>query len=291
MVASSLPSSVDLHFRRLGARLVGRRADAQLVRAGAGELRVARRIGIAAEGQRAVLVRGRGALLFHHEFAPAVLLHLRLAVVDEERLRRDLLGGVHEFLHEHRRNREHVGDVVEAEADLVIREVVRLEVHVHQLGDGPLVLVAIQPAHGHAAGVFLERAIDLRQLAVEEMDDQVALVVGRLRLFLRRHVAGRERGDDLLPSLAILLELRVLRQRDQVDIALLLVGVVAIEAELLEHRLNVRAKGDRAGLRGRLRRRRQARAEQQEEQEKTGAKMHGRAEYGTERSICNCGRT
>ena len=98
---------------------------------------------------------------------------------------------------------------------------------------------AVQPADRHLAGVDRAVAIRLRELAVDELDHQIPLRVARLRLLLRRHVAPFHHLGHLFPHLAVFLDLRVVHHRKEVHVTLLLFVVVAIEAVLLQHGLDV----------------------------------------------------
>jgi hypothetical protein len=79
---------------------------------------------------------------------------------------RDALRGGHVFFHQRRRQRQHVGDVVEAIAGVVLREIVGgPQIHAEQIANRVVVFRAVQPARGHAAGIRWGDAIDAGQLA------------------------------------------------------------------------------------------------------------------------------
>ena len=76
---------------------------------------------------------------------------------------------------QHRRERQHVADVVEAVADVVGGEVLGgLEIDADEVADGVVVLGAVEPADGDAAGVGLGVAVgpveDGRRPAGEGLD-------------------------------------------------------------------------------------------------------------------------
>src|SRR5262249_9703210 len=63
----------------------------------------------------------------------------------------DALGGGEVLLHEQRRQRQHVGDVVEAVADVVGGEVLGgVEIYADEVADGVVVFGAVEPANGDA---------------------------------------------------------------------------------------------------------------------------------------------
>ena len=91
---------------------------------------------------------------------------VRGPVSDSERLGRqrvrtqrpfgDLLRRVQVLLHQHRRNREHVADIVEAVAQVVGGEVLlRTEIHRQQVADGVGVFRPVEPPRSHVAGIAL----------------------------------------------------------------------------------------------------------------------------------------
>jgi hypothetical protein len=167
----------------------------------------------------------------------------------------DLIGGGQILFHQHRRQREHVADIVEAVAHFVVRKVLRIVIHVHQVVNGISILFAIQAADGDPAGILLVAALGRRELAVDEFQNEIALIVARLRLLLRRHIAGFQLLGHFFPDLPVLGELRIVSVIGQIQIALMLLRVMAGEAVVLEHRL------DMAGQRHRpLRRRRGVRS-------------------------------
>ena len=58
------------------------------------------------------------------------------------------------FLHQRRRERQHVADVVEAVAGVVLREIVsRTQLDAQQIPNRVVVFLAVQPPRGHAAGI------------------------------------------------------------------------------------------------------------------------------------------
>ena len=76
------------------------------------------------------------------------------------RTRHDRFGRREVALQQHRREREHVADVIEPVAHVVRREVLRrVEVDPDEVANGVVVLVAVEPPHRHPAGVGLGGAV------------------------------------------------------------------------------------------------------------------------------------
>ena len=153
----------------------------------------------------------------------------------EERHPRDAVRGRHVLLHQHRREREDVGDVVEAVSGIVLREVVcGAHVDGQQLLDCVVVFGAVEAARGHPAGVRRGRGIDTLQLAGQPRRHGLALLFGRLLFFERRHLAAPELAHDLVPLITMFDERRARLERLEVEVVLLLLLAVAGEAVLGE---------------------------------------------------------
>ena len=117
----------------------------------------------------------------------------------------DALGGAKVLLEEHRRQREHVADVVKAVADVVLWEVIRrLEVHAHEIAHRVVVFDAVQPVQGHAARVRVV-GVHREEGLPDPGGDGFTLVQGRLGLLLLgRHVAGLDVVQHVFPRLPVL---------------------------------------------------------------------------------------
>ena len=153
----------------------------------------------------------------------------------EERDPRDTVRGRQVFLHQDRRERQHVGDVVEAVTGIVLREVVcGSDVHAQQFFDRVVVLGAVQAARGHPAGIRRRRRVNPTQLARQPRGHGLTLLFGRLLLLERRHLAAPELADDLVPLITMFDERRGRLERLEVEVVLLLLLAVAGEAVLRE---------------------------------------------------------
>ena len=122
---------------------------------------------------------------------------------------RDAIRRRHVLLHQHRRQRQHVGDVVEPVPGIVLREVVcRPDVDAEQFLDRVVVLGAVEAARGDPARIGRRSRVDALQLARQPRRDGLALLLGRLLLFERRHLAAAQLADDLVPLVAMFDERR-----------------------------------------------------------------------------------
>jgi hypothetical protein len=198
--------------------------------------------------------------------ADGAYLPCRHAQPDERRRRRlrpedgrprHALGRGHVPLHQHRRQREHVGDRVEAVARVVLREVVgRTQVHAEQVADGVVVLGAVQPADGDPSRVERRACIDAQQFGANPADH--ALDVGRVRtLFvLGRHLARPQLLHHQLERVGMRGNGVGRRKLLQVHVALLATVVVAVVAGVREKGLDDRLEALDIGHRSRHRRRR-----------------------------------
>ena len=117
----------------------------------------------------------------------------------------DLARGGQVPLGQHRRDRQHVGDVVEAEARIVRRQQRSLvDVEREQVADGVGVLGPVQPVHGVApAGVGTLGGGRVDAVGDPGGQPVVGGVVGP-RPVGRRHRAGAELADDLFPDLGLM---------------------------------------------------------------------------------------
>ena len=176
----------------------------------------------------------------------------RRSHAERDGLLRDPLRRVQIALHEHRRNREHIRDVVEPEAHLVAREIRRrFEIHAEQVANGVVVFRAIQSAHRGAAGVG-RRAVRRGKDRLHRRDKRRALGRRWLRLVVRRHVARLHHLQHLAPLLACAQQRPIIAHRVQRQPRLLLLLSMAGNAVLFHKRHAPRRK--RRDLRRRPRR-------------------------------------
>ena len=153
---------------------------------------------------------------------------------------RDRVGGGQILLHQHRREREHVGDVVEPVAGVVLRKIVGgPEIDAEQLADGVVVFRAVQPPRRHTARIRRRDPIDARELALEPAGDALPLLLVRLVLFHRRHLAAPEHPDHVFPVVALIDQRvgRLERLKVQAVLRLPLVTVTGV-AVLRQERLD-----------------------------------------------------
>ena len=114
-----------------------------------------------------------------------------------------LVGGGDVFLHQQRRDREHVADVVEAVAGVVGGEdVLGVEFHAEQVVNRVLVFGAVQPADGHAAGVGAG-GVELEDFLLDPGLNFPLLVGRQLVLVGWRHHLAAEISPDRQPVLAV----------------------------------------------------------------------------------------
>ena len=78
-----------------------------------------------------------------------------------------------------------------------------MEVDAEQIADRVVVFSAIQASRGDTAGVRRRQPVDAIEFFGQPPRDRLALMLGRLRFFLRRHLATAELLDDLGPPLVI----------------------------------------------------------------------------------------
>ena len=157
-------------------------------------------------------------------------LHRRRPVERETRdpvRRRDVL------LHQHRRQRQDVSDVVEPVSRIVLREIVGgMGVDAEQIANRVVVLGAVEAAGRHPSGIGRRQAIDVIELLRKPTGNRLTGMFGGLRLFLRRHLAPAELLDDLRPALVIVDERGGRLERLEVQAVLLLLVAVALDAVL-----------------------------------------------------------
>ena len=158
------------------------------------------------------------------------------------------LRGRHVLLHQHRRQRQDVGDVVEAVAGVVLREVVGgAERHAQQIADGVVVLGPVQAPDGHASGIRPGQTIGPLELVLDPAGDGRDLRLVRPAQGRRRHLAGAHLHHGLFPGRRVTDDGGRRLERLEVDVGVLEAGAVAQVAvpgqERLDHGL------ERGGLR------------------------------------------
>ena len=125
--------------------------------------------------------------------------------IGHNRLAGDPLSRGQIFLHQDRREREHIADVVEAVAGIVGRKIgCGLEVHTQQIADGVVIFDAIEAPGGDAAGVGLHVAIQARELRLKPTRYRCNLFGSRNRQSLRRHLAGAQFLHYFFPDFSVL---------------------------------------------------------------------------------------
>ncbi len=222
-----------------------------------------------AEPGPVVLRRHRRRL---HDLARAGVLpdQRRLERLGAEDCRpRDAFGGEQVALHQHRRDRQHVADVVEAIAGVVLGEVVgRAEIHAKEIANGVVVLRAIQPPDGDAARIGHGGAIDPIDLEVDPRRHGGHRFGIGPRILLRRHLAGANLRERLLPGIRIAGHRVDGLERLEVQAAALAPLAMAGNAGVFEKRLDggFESRGVR-GIGRRLPRRRRAEERQGEKRE------------------------
>ena len=123
----------------------------------------------------------------------------------------DPAGGGEVAIHQHRRDGEHVADVVEAVAEIVGgKALLGAEFDGQQIADGVGVLAAVEAAGGDAAGIGLEVAVGLFELVLQVLDDGIHLRGARHAF--GRHLAGADLAQDDVPAIAALGERGGLRE-------------------------------------------------------------------------------
>ncbi len=168
----------------------------------------------------------------------------------EDRGARDPIRGDQVFLHERRRERQHVRDVVEAVPGVVLRKVVRRpQVDAQQIPDRVVVLGAVQTPRGHASRVGRGDPIDARELARQPLGHGLALVFRRLRLLFGGHLPVAQLQHDLVPAIAIVDER--LDRREGFEVQLLLVFLVAVTADAVRRQEGLEGAFESVGRGGR----------------------------------------
>ena len=147
----------------------------------------------------------------------------------EQRQARDAVCRRQVLLHQHRRQRQHVGDVVEPVARVVLREVVGgPRLHAEQIADGVVVFGTVEPAGGYTSRIGRRFAVDPIELLFQPGRDCLSLRFLRLVLLDGRHFLALELPGDLFPALTVLDERG--RIGELLEVQILFVLLVAVTA-------------------------------------------------------------
>ena len=143
---------------------------------------------------------------------------------------------------------EHVADVVEPVPGVVVRErVARPQVHPEQVAHRVVVLRPVQPARGHPPGIGRPPGLLRLQLGLEPAHHRVRLHGVGPGHGRRRHLAGLELLDDLLPDLGRALQGRGQRMGVEAEARVLQDGVMAAAAVARDERSGGAGIGDGRG--------------------------------------------
>ncbi len=154
-----------------------------------------------------------------------------LGIADGERAH--LAGGADVSLQQHRRNAQHVGDVVEPVGRVVGRQQRgRVDLQRQQVADGVGVLGAVEPVHELAARIGTRGGGPV-QRGAQPADQPLARGAVGLRNALRRHHAHAHLADHLLPDVRCLGRLGEIQAFER-QTAGLGAGVMAGDAVLLD---------------------------------------------------------
>jgi hypothetical protein len=147
----------------------------------------------------------------------------------------DRLRGRDVFLHEDRRDRQHVANVVEAVARVVRGKFLfGLEIDADEVLDRVAVLDAVQAAHGHAAGVRVRR-VDREYLVFDPVLEVLLLGGRKVRVVFGGHQPRAHVDQHLEPQRLVEDLLRRLEAVEG-DLALVVAVAVAFVTMLFEHR-------------------------------------------------------
>ena len=120
-----------------------------------------------------------------------------------DRPRRDALSRTQILIHQHRRDRQHIANIVEPVAGIVAGEItLRVEVHRQQVADRIGILVAIQSPGSHAAGVGLDARIRPVELSGQKAEESIKIRLRHSRQPFGRHLPIAYLLDDPVPSIA-----------------------------------------------------------------------------------------
>ena len=149
----------------------------------------------------------------------------------------DALRGGQIPLHQHRRHRQHVADVVETVANVVGGKILgRIKVHADQIADRVPVLRPIQPPHRDPARVRLGISGSPLKNTANDSQESVSLVRRRLRFAFRGHAPGLDHSDHRFPAIPLLDHGRIVAELRQRQACLRLRIAVTVDAILLQER-------------------------------------------------------
>ena len=224
-----------LHLRRLRPELLAVSQGAQRVFARLRHGEAHEDIALTGQLLRPAVhhVGRRGAIqLARGESADA---RLRRIFRDDGRLH-DLLRRREILLHQHRRNGQHVADIIEAIARIVRRKIIRrLERHADQIADRVIIFRAVQPPERHASGIRII-AVTRKDLRLDPFGNQLHLFDLGLLLFFRRHGVAADVFQHLLPRLRIVHGVRLRLVDIQHEVSLLFAVAMTTVAILVEQR-------------------------------------------------------
>ena len=179
-----------------------------------------------------------------HAFDMKALVHVRLRVVDAavharrriaDGSRRDDARGGDVLIEKRRRYLEHVGDVVETVALVVLRQQRGgVDLEREEIFDRVRILGAIQSVQSDAPGIRL-RGVRLVERALEPADRGPARLLVRLRMTGRRHHVAAQLAHRGLENLALVRD-GFGCQRIERDVRRVVVSIVALRAVLADHR-------------------------------------------------------
>ena len=150
----------------------------------------------------------------------------------------DHLGRIEVFLQEHRRDGQHVPVVVETVARVVGGKLLlRVVIHAQQRLHRVAVFDAIEPAHGHTAGIGTGR-IEFKDGPLDEGAEAVDVRLLQIIIVGRRHDPRTGVAQDAQPELVIL-QGRLVLERVQVHPALPFTLAMTVVTILLQQRLDV----------------------------------------------------
>ena len=167
--------------------------------------------------------------------------HVEVGLLGRHRLGGHLGADRDVALEVHRRERQHVADVVEAVARVVGREVGReVAFDQAQVADRVVVLHAVQPADRHRAWVDLRAGLGAGEQTADVLLQGFRLRLGRTDLLLGRgHLAGHDLVHHVAPEPLLREQPTIVLERLEVDVALREVVPVAFIAVLIQERLHI----------------------------------------------------
>ncbi len=250
--------AIDLHER--GALAVDRDLHLNVANGPAeeqpGRLAVQQQLELVLAVGREVVRDDRAAARAERRALDAILLRLRSRHVVRRRGRigrriadRDaahVRRRAHVALHHRRRRRLHVGDVVEAGADRVSRQIgADVDVESEERPDRGRVFGAVEPLEHAASGIRLRRGRGVEP-RFERRDDRQARRGRRLQRAFLRHQAGAQLADHLLAELRVLADFRDVELLER-QLAFLREVVVTLEAVFFEECPGVGCRAGRTG--------------------------------------------